>query len=156
MKQKRMPILTIDPGVSGGIAWRDNEYELHSCQMPEGMSAIADELKSIVAANSGIIAVMERTGTYMPGQSGPGSVTFARHCGNLEAILYTLGVPTEQVAPQKWQKCLGALPKDKKLRKAAIKEWVARRYPDISVTLKTADALAMLACVEKGTLTLNV
>jgi len=40
---------------------------------------------------------------------------------------------------------LGSLPADKTARKNAIKENVARRFPHLTVTLKTADALGMLA-----------
>ena len=58
----------------------------------------------------------------MPGNSGPAAATFARHCGHLEAILYVLGIPTEQVAPGVWQRSLGELPKDKPERKRAIRE----------------------------------
>ena len=145
----RSCFLTIDPGAGGGIAWRDNEYVVFADPMPEGLSGIVDKLRIILNDNPGIKAVIERTGTYMPGNSGPGAVTFARHCGHIEAILYTLGIPTTQVTPQKWMKCIGVLPKEKKDRKNAIKEWVARRHPDIKVTLKTSDALAMLECVEK-------
>jgi hypothetical protein len=142
-------LLTIDPGLSGGIAWRDTEYEISACPMPEGLTEIVDKLRIIQKENPGIVAVIEKTGTYMPGNSGPGAVTFARHCGHIEAILCTLGISTIQVTPQKWMKCIGALPKEKKDRKNAIKEWVARRHPEIKVTLKTSDALALLECVEK-------
>jgi hypothetical protein len=148
-KMSKQTIISIDPGVSGGIAWRDKDKIVHAIRMPTGLADIADQIRSIVVENKISIAVMEKTGTYMPGNSGPGAVTFARHCGNLEAILYTLGISTKQVSPQKWQKCLGALPKDKKERKQAIKEWVARRHPELTVTLPTADALAILECSEK-------
>ena len=87
----------------------------------------------------------------MPVNSVPAAVKFARHCGHIEAALYALGMPTEQVAPTVWQKHLGALPKDKRERKRAIKEVMARRYPGLDVTLKTADALGILTwAVDKG------
>lgn len=142
-------LMAIDPGVGGGIAWRCIEGIVHAIKMPTGLADIADKIRSIKVENPGITAIMEKTGTYMPGNSGVGAVTFARHCGNLEAILYTLGIPTEQVAPQRWQKCLGALPKEKKERKLAIKEWTSRRHPELTITLQTADALAILDCAHK-------
>lgn len=80
----------------------------------------------------------------MPGNSGPASCTFARHCGNIEAALYTLGIPFVEVLPTQWMKKVGALPKEKPERKKALKEFAARRYPHLSPTLKTADALALL------------
>lgn len=74
-----------------------------------------------------------------------GACTFARHCGHLEAALYALGIPFTEVAPGVWMKRLGALPKDKRERKAMIRELMARRYPHLEVTLRTADALALVA-----------
>ncbi|MBU2051208.1 MAG: hypothetical protein KKH61_19850, partial [Gammaproteobacteria bacterium] len=91
------------------------------------------------------IAIMERVGTYMPGNSGPAAATFARHCGNLEATLYMCGVSAEQVLPNKWMKVvMGEVPKDKKERKNKIKELMARKYPHLKVTLSTSDALGIL------------
>jgi hypothetical protein len=137
-------IVTIDPGAAGGLAWMDADGIARCEPMPDGMSAQADRLRALAAELPGLVAVMERTGSYMPGNSGPAAVTFARHCGHLEAILYALGLPTEQVAPGVWQKALGTLPADKPERKRAIKEQMARRFPALPVTLKTADALGIL------------
>ena len=44
-------------------------------------------------------------------------------------------------------KRLGTLPKDKAEQKRAIREEMARRFPGLAVTLKTADALGMMATV---------
>ena len=143
-----MKLIAIDPGQSGGIAWNEDGI-VHAEPMPEGMTAQIERLRELqfldrlIPARFSCVAVMERTGTYMPGNSGVAAATFARHCGNLEAALYCHGIPTEQVTPQKWQKHYGALPKDKKERKHAIREMMARRYPHLTVTLKTADALAL-------------
>lgn len=141
---KPVMIIGIDPGLSGGIAWED-DGTVKAIPMPDGMSAQADFLIGLkVSSDKKLKCYMEKTGTYMPGNSGPAAATFARHCGCLEGILYTLGIPTEQVAPGVWQKKLGTLPKEKPERKRAIKEEMARRYPYLTVTLKTADALAIL------------
>ena len=45
---------------------------------------------------------------------------------------------------------LGVLLKDKAERKRAIRELLARRFPGLEVTLKTADALGMLPHVSMG------
>lgn len=140
--------IAIDPGAAGGIAWHDKDGMAQALPMPGGMAAQVEALRSLwfeLSGNGAIaVAVVEKTGTYMPGNSGPSAATFARHCGHLEAALYTLGIPTEQVAPGVWQRALGSLPKDKGERKRAIKEHMARRYPHLKVTLATADALAIL------------
>ena len=147
-----MSILAIDPGASGGLAWLDNEGNIHAEPMPVGMTAQADKIREIATSEfiPTIECVIEKVGGYQPGNSGPAAAKFARHCGNLEAILYCYGVPTAQVSPQRWMKALGPFPKDKKERKNAIKEKMARLYPHLSVTLKTADALGILTFVMEG------
>lgn len=136
-------MIAIDPGALGGIAWVDIDGIVQAVKMPTGMTEQADFILSIKMTNYGK-AVIEKVGGYQPGNSGPASAKFARHCGNLEAILYCYGIPTEQVAPQVWQKALGSMPKDKNKRKNAIKEMMGRLYPHLKVTLSTADALGML------------
>lgn len=137
-------IIAIDPGASGGIAWVDVDGIVRADPMPEGMSEQIDAIRGLAVMLMPASAVMERVGGYMPGNSGPAACKFARHCGHIEAALYTVGVPSTQVAPQTWQKSLGAMPKDKPERKRAIRELMARRYPHLKVTLKTADALGIL------------
>lgn len=136
-------ILAIDPGASGGLAWTDEDGIVHAAPMPEGMSAQIDKLRQL--ACDGYDVIIENVGYHMPGNSAVATSKFARHVGHLEATAYTLGMPVTYVAPQTWQKALGTWPKDKKERKAAIKEAMARRYPHLSVTLKTADALGILS-----------
>lgn len=146
------PIIAIDPGAAGGVAWTESDGTVWAAPMPSGMTAQADLLRSLVASLPGAVAVLEKVGGYMPGNSGPAACTFARHCGHLEAALYLLGVPSEQVAPGVWmKKALGALPSEKPERKRAIREAMARRYPALAVTLKTADALGILTwATERG------
>ena len=145
------PIIAIDPGAAGGVAWTDADGTVWAAPMPSGMTAQADLLRSLVASLPSAGAVLEKVGGYMPGNSGPAACTFARHCGHLEAALYLLGVPSEQVAPGVWMKALGALPSVKPERKRAIREAMARRYPALAVTMKTADALGILTwATERG------
>jgi hypothetical protein len=148
-----MNLLAIDPGVSGGIAWTDYDGQVQVIPMPEIMTEQVDALRSIIAEmrpieRPGVKCFMEKVGMHRKGNSASSSVKFARHCGNLETILYMISVSTEQVSPQKWQKMF-TLPKDKKQRKNAIKEQMARLYPHLKVTLKTADALAILTYAMK-------
>ena len=138
------PLIVIDPGVSGGLVWTDRDGRPHAEPMPEGMTGQADRLRSLAVELPGAAAVIEKVGCYMPGNAGPAAATFARHCGHLEAILYVLGIPTTAVVPGVWQRALGAFPKDKSERKRANRELMARRFPTLTVTLKTADALGIL------------
>jgi len=137
-------LIAIDPGASGAIAWRDQDGIIHTENMPDTYPEIADFLGELLLEFKDFSCVMEKVGGFHPGNSGPASVKFSRHCGNLEAILYCLGISTTQTPPQTWMKKLGAPPKDKAARKNKIKELMATRYPHLKVTLKNADALGIL------------
>jgi hypothetical protein len=41
------PFLAIDPGASGGLAWRDADGIVHAEPMPDGMTAQVDRLRSL-------------------------------------------------------------------------------------------------------------
>ena len=145
-------LIAIDPGAAGGIAWLDSDGIAYAEPMPEGMTAQIDLIRKLsITHTHKVTAYIERVGGYMPGNSGPAACKFARHCGHLEAACYAYGLPVIQVAPQTWQKAVGAMPKDKGERKRAIKEAMARRYPALSVTLKTADALGLLCWAVRNT-----
>lgn len=138
-------IIAIDPGANGGIAWVNNDGIVEAIKMPEGMSEQADFIMGLRNGLTGpMTAIVEKVGSYVKGNSGPAAVKFARHCGNIEAALYILGISVVPVSPQSWMKTLGVLPKDKQERKRAIKELMARTYPHLDVTLSTADALGLL------------
>ena len=143
------PILCIDPGASGGLAIARHDGSIEAYPMRDGMTGQIDAIRHIAATNPNLTAIIEKVGFHRPGNSAVSTAKFARHCGHLEAALYSVGVPFEEVAPGTWMKALGALPADKKARKNAIKENVARRFPHLAVTLKTADALGMLVWAMK-------
>lgn len=144
-----MTYLAIDPGAAGGLAWIDKEGIVWAEKMPETMPEQVDFLRARAVEQPGIIAVLEKTGGYMKGNSGPAAVTFARHCGNLDAALYALSISVRPVAPSVWMKKLGMPKLAKPERKTWLKDFSARRYPHLTVTLATADALALLAWAQK-------
>jgi hypothetical protein len=144
------PIIAIDPGASGGIAWRDQGGHVHAENMPGTFTDIADRLMELRLALEDPRAVVEKVGGYMPGNAAPAAVKFGRHNGHIEMALYCLGISTTQITPQKWMKRLGTMPKDKKARKNKIKTDMACLYPAVSVTLKTADALGILTVAIMG------
>jgi hypothetical protein len=141
-------LIAIDPGVNGGVAWTDPDGIVHAEKMPETLP----DLRQLIEDRLGerrpgdiLSAIVEKTGTYVPGNSGPAAATFARHCGAIEGLLCGLRVPFSQVAPGVWMKAVcGVLPKEKKDRKKAIQEQIGRLYPHIRVTLSVADALGIL------------
>jgi hypothetical protein len=143
-------IIAIDPGQAGGIAWRDQDGHVHAENMPPTFTDIADRLRELRLQLNDPSCLMEKTGGYMPGNAAPASIKFGRHNGHLEMALYCMGIPTIQISPQKWQKRLGTMPKDKTARKNKIKTDMACLYPAIKVTLKNADALGILTVAIMG------
>ena len=154
-------IIAIDPGLSGGIAIRkEGGHADHAIKMPDTIKGIADYLymvkKEAEASNESLICYLEKVNA-MPKQGVTSVWTFGEHYGALQAILICLGIPKKDVTPAVWQKAIGAtrpsVPKDatKSQREAAkregkhnIKKIVESRFPTLSVTLKTADALGIL------------
>lgn len=145
--------VAIDPGANGGIAWRS---QIGNSQPMTEVSKMPDTPMDIWIALNRIISNevspfnkptihIENVGGYMPGNSGPASVKFARHIGNLEMAVIAAGLPLERITPRKWMTAfLGTVPKEKRDRKRAIKVRAQERYPGIKVTLWNADALGML------------
>jgi hypothetical protein len=135
-------MIAIDPGASGGLAYVDDGI-VEAVAMPEGMTEQIDLIRRL-ASEGHHECIMENVGFHMPGNSATATAKFARHCGHLEAACYAYGISVQYVAPQSWMKKLGTWSKDKRERKAQIKEAMARLYTHLKVTLKTADALGIL------------
>ena len=142
-----MTVIGIDPGTNGGIAvYFDGEME--SYRMPECYTEIYDFLDTVKKAYPDCYAVLEDVGKGLPGQSSKATATFARHNGHLEMALYALGIRSEKVTPQKWQKfysnTIGSSKgKTKTEWKNILKNEAKRRYPNLKITLATADAVLL-------------
>jgi hypothetical protein len=158
-------IIGIDPGASGGIAWRDTFGEIHCVDMPDTPKDILDLLYKACPQHEseGSFCLIEQVGGYMPGNSGPAAVKFARHCGHLDMALLAAGIPHETILPAKWEHAFIGKPNHPKIPKEVVsaerKRIIAERkrerknkikakaqalFPKARVTLKTADALGIL------------
>lgn len=141
--------IAIDPGKNGGVAWRSSGGT-DTVAMPQTPFELARLLRglSIMAVN--VDCVIERVHA-MPGDGGSSAFTFGENFGQIQGVLAATGIPYRFVTPQTWQKKVGALPKDKAERKREIKAFALQRFPHLGnkITLKTADALAMLAVEDK-------
>lgn len=142
-----MTVIAIDPGLKGGIAVLDGN-EMHTYPMPETYPDIYIVLKGLQEDFNITRAVLEKVGQGLPGQSSKATATFARHCGHLEMALYALGIPTEEVTPQKWQRYYSnQIGKSTGLSKTEwknkLKGLAQRLYPSEKVTLNTADAILL-------------
>ena len=141
-----MKILAIDPGASGGLA-RNDDGGTHAIPMPETDGDLVDFLRA-VRIGVGTVWV-EEVGGYI-GRPQPGSAMFkfGFGAGVIRGALMAFGYRVELVRPQKWQKhfSLGAK-KDCQTSsewKNKLKAEAQRKFPHLTVTLKTADALLIL------------
>jgi hypothetical protein len=150
----------IDPGANGSIACKIDD-KVHAFKMPGTPKDILLLILSLKSDDA--FCWIEQTGGYMPGNSGPAAVKFARHCGHLDMALLAAGISHDTVLPAKWEHWLIGKPnyeripekisekersrilaKRKTERKNKIKVKVQGLYPDIKVTLALADALGLL------------
>lgn len=148
-----MKILSIEPGASGGLVWRDKHGQVHSASMPETGGDTIDLLRSI-ALDGVKAAVLEQVGGFV-GKAQPGSAmfNFGRNYGFLQGALMAMSFRLELVTPQKWQKpfALGTT-KDAgspSKWKNKIKGVAQRLYPEHRITNKTADAFLIFEWAEK-------
>ena len=142
-------ILAIDPGKSGGFAYVDRYLDVTVEPMPATEGDIEEEIScAAFSSESDRVAIIEKVGGYA-GAAMPGSRMFAfgENYGFLKGVVMSCGFKLHLVTPQAWQKALG-LGTSKGLTKTAwknkLKAEAQRLYPDLKVTLKTADALLIL------------
>jgi hypothetical protein len=137
----------IDPGASGGLAVLLQEPPFAvAVPMPATGRDLCDWLREHAP---GATAVIEKVGGYVAGNPAPGSAMFrfGFSAGLLHGVLTALAIPFEEVTPQRWQQLLGIgtrRPTESKGQwKTRLKGIAQRRFPNVKVTLATADALLL-------------
>lgn len=162
-----MLIIAIDPGKSGGFAYRvSGEIQLR--KMPEAKTGkgaktviafgeihkMFDELIDLADGTENVMVVMEQVGGYV-GKQQPGSAMFAfgEGFGFLRGLCMGMGLRLELVTPQAWQKAIGA-PVGGDDKKAVLKLLAQQRYPHLNkrgggITAATCDALLILEYAER-------
>ena len=129
----------IDPGSSGGVCATTGRLSV--CHKTPGTVAdMAKLMLTILDLNTRPMVVIEAVHS-MPGNSGRSMFTFGTNYGQWLGILASLHIPYIQVTPHSWMKTFGAMPKAKKDRKHHLRHLAQQRYPDLDITLATADAV---------------
>jgi hypothetical protein len=152
--------IAIDPGVSGGIAW--DGASLPSCMsMPTSDTEIAEEIQNLAdilcSIRDNVTLVIEDVPKYV-GEKLPGSKIFplAFNCGLVRGVALALKIPIILVKPHDWQKHFRLGTKkdagSTTAWKNRLKSEAQRRYPHLKVTLKTSDALLILAFARESLL----
>jgi hypothetical protein len=143
--------IAIDPGVGGGIAYIDTDGSVHALPMPETLHDMDTQLMILCTAHNTTSAdtptvFLEELPKFAGKMSGSSMATMFRNYGRIEGLLAAYGARIEYLPPKKWQQALGL--GDKKTHgnrwKAHLKGRAQALYPQLTVTLKTADALLIL------------
>lgn len=146
--------IAIDPGVKGAVAvmMRNDVTAVRCPETPVEMADVILRLRS-AADRIGIETrcVIEKVGAGAwggkPGakMGSKSAFTFGENYGLWRGLLAGARIPFMEVPPKNWQRCLAtSLPADYADRKRALKAYSQQRFPDLTVTLDTADALAMM------------
>lgn len=143
-------ILAIDPGASGGIAYRNSDGTVMAVPMPETEGEIRATLCVLVNTLGGQTPafIEDQCGVVGPGMrvSASSMFSFGRNFGFILGTLAAYTIRVELVRPQKWQKfhSLGTKKDAGKDWKAKLRGKAQQLYPHLKATLKTADALLLL------------
>jgi len=139
----------IDPGKKGGIAVRYPGDNVQAYKMPATEGDLRDLFVRLYNPDNPTVAYVEKVGGYIGGPGAPGSAmfNFGRNHGFTLGLLSALYIRTELITPQQWQKRL-SLGTSKGMKptewKNKLKAEAQRRFPELTVTLYTADALLIL------------
>ena len=142
-----MNYIAIDPGVGGGIAFIDTDGSAQAFPMPATLHDIRKELHLLSRSSFGPVTVfLEELPKFAGKMSGSSIGVMFRNYGRIEGLLAAFEARIEYIPPKKWQTALGL--GEKKSHgprwKAHLKGRAQALYPNLSVTLKTADALLIL------------
>jgi hypothetical protein len=142
-----MNYIAIDPGVGGGIAFIDTDGSAQAFPMPTTLHDISKELHLLSRSSFGPVTVfLEELPKFAGKMSGSSIGVMFRNYGRIEGLLAAFEARIEYIPPKKWQTALGL--GEKKSHgprwKAHLKGRAQALYPNLSVTLKTADALLIL------------
>ncbi len=146
----------IDPGKSGGIAvlYKNGSSQAFAA-IP--MPATEADIWHVINRLANTVTIdgcyIEKVQGYIgEGSEAPGRsmFNFGHNYGNLRMALIGNKIPFEEVTPQAWQKAIHIPPRKKKGRKFVetrtqwknrLKAKAQQLFPEVAVTLKTADAL---------------
>ena len=136
----RLPLFCgIDPGFQGGIALIDGDFSLVGlCDMPLRDISGRREVDGVVLARIlrewGPDHVTVERVWGRAGEGGRNAFSFGRATGIVLGVLYSLGLPFDEVAPATW---MSALLKDRPEEgKARSLAWAHEKFPDAILETK--------------------
>jgi hypothetical protein len=143
---QNLMIIAIDPGVNGGIAWNDTDGP-RAVRMPETDGDIIATLRNLQAAGAKTV-VMELPAKAIFGAGHSSLAVLHRNVGFIQGVAMAIGFSLLLVQPKAWQKVIGISKRpgeEQRKWKNRLKEEAQRRFPNLHITLSTADAVLILA-----------
>lgn len=137
-----MKVIGVDPGQSGGFGvmeWtvsdtkRTGPIQARAYKMPDTERDVYELIHGLYPDFCIIEAVHS-----MPKQGVASSFKFGKSYGFLRGCLIGIGIPFEEVTPQKWQTTLGCRSGGDK---NVTKSFAQQKFPSLKITHATADAL---------------
>jgi len=135
----------IDPGVNGGIVFRDDSRVVCMAAMPKTDADVFALLTEHQTRVPFCRAMIERVHSS-PQMGVVSAFTFGRGVGALHMALHAAYIPFDEVSPRTWQKAMGVIyPKDstQTQRKNLAKARAQQLFPTEHITHATADALLL-------------
>jgi crossover junction endodeoxyribonuclease RuvC len=116
------PLLGIDPGITGGIAFLyPDRIEAHDIPVVDG-SVDVDTLVRLVRERAPRLAIVEKA-QAMPKQGVVSVFKYGTAFGALCAVTALCEIPTYLVSPRKWKNHFGLDADKEKSRALAIRLW---------------------------------
>lgn len=141
-------IATVDPGVSGGVAYQLGNGGVEAVKMPRMSQNMMNFIKEIGSKSIRRIVYIEAVGHFRGDKPEMrfGIDKMIRNHTEIRSMFFALGWTVIDVRPQDWQNELRLYLKgdDKRNKKRRFKEFAQSQFPNIKVTLNTADALCLL------------
>lgn len=147
----------IDPGASGGMSVLSFAYSgavpvvtstaFGNATAKQIWESLPGTGRGLLADRQQVFVTIEKVGGFVKGSPMPGSAmfNFGKSYGMLLGFLTAAGIPHEEVTPQKWQKALGIIPRNKDEGKTDFKRRLRSLaeslFPREKITNATADAL---------------
>lgn len=151
-----MNIIAIDPGASGGIAVQRAGERAICFPMPDTEGDVIALLRQFPDSIVYLENLVKHMGAGIPAST---MAVYASNWGFIKGAVQMQGSPLHLVTPQKWQKTLGLGTRERGTDKAAwkrkLRSEAQRLYPHLEITLKTADALLILAYSQAKQITLE-
>tara|TARA_R110000824_G_scaffold100738_2_gene239400 strand:- start:6074 stop:6559 length:486 start_codon:yes stop_codon:yes gene_type:complete len=134
----------IDPGYSGAIAiCKEGHWQTEYC--PKNTKDIFDIIKTLKndawVEDFNLKGVIEKVWAF-PTDARASAFKFGYNYGAWKTSLNANRIDYHEITPQVWMRIYD-LPKEKKDRKNTLKDLSAKIAPDIRITLKNADAVAL-------------